>query len=256
MKYYEDFLKLGCFTFEEAAGIVGLEATAKSLLQQYTKKGYVAKIKKGLYVAVNLLDREPVANKFIIASKLTGTSVVSHHSAFEFYGYTNQVSYKMTVTSESKFNAFDFNGFHYIRLTPSVSCGITEHPAGECVTDIERTVLDCINDFEKDMGFEELVQCISAIPLLNEKKLLTYLEEYNKCFLYQKTGFIMEHFKSDFDISDVFLKICKTKSGNSSRYLMKEIGRDSMEFNNYWHLTIPQNLWRNTVGGGDEDDEI
>lgn len=256
MKYYEDFLKLGCFSFEEAVDVVGLEATAKSLLQQYTKKGYVVKIKKGLYAAVNLLDREPVPNKFVIATKVTETAVVSHHSAFEFYGYTNQVSYNMTVTSESKFNDFEFNGFHYTRLQPAVSCGIAKYPTGECVTDIERTVLDCINDFEKNMGFEELIQCISAIPFLNEKKMLTYLEEYNKCFLYQKTGFIMEHFKYEFDISATFLKICKTKSGNSSRYLMKGISKDNMDFNNNWHLTIPHNLWRNIVGGGDEDAEI
>ena len=66
----------------------------------------------------------------------------------------------------------------------------------------------------------------------------------------------MEHFKEDFDISDTFLKTCKAKTGNSSRYIMKGIGKGSMDFNNYWHLTIPQNLWRNTVGGGDEDAEM
>ena len=256
MKYYEEFLKMGCFSLEEAITVTGLETTAKSLLQQYTKKGYVAKIKKGLYAAVNLLDGEPVSNKFVIASKISETAVVSHHSAFEFYGYTNQVSYDMTVTSESRFNPFDFNGFHYVRLQPSVSCGVVKHYTGECVTDIERTVLDCINDFEKDMGFEELIQCISAIPLLNERKLLDYLEKYNKCFLYQKTGFIMERFKTDFDISNDFFEICKAKSGSSSRYLIKGISKENMDFNNYWHLTIPKNLWRNTVGGGDEDAEI
>ena len=256
MKYYEDFLKLGCFSFEEAVDIVGLEATAKSILQQYTKKGYITKIKRGLYAAVSLLDREPVAGKFVIASKITDTSVVSHHSAFEFYGYANQVSYNMTVTSDRKFNDFDFNGFHFTRLQPSVSCGVVKYASGEAVTDIERTVLDSINDFENDMGFEELIHCISAIPLLNENKLLAYLEEYDKCFLYQKTGFILEHFKSDFDISEDFLKICKMKSGNSSRYLMKGISKESMEFSNRWHLTIPRDLWRNSIGGGDEDAEI
>lgn len=256
MKFYEDFLKLGCFSFEEAVKVVGLESTTKSLLQQYTKKDFIIKVKRGLYTAVNLLDHEPAVNKFVIASKITDTAVISHHTAFEFYGYTNQVSYDMTVTSDSKFNAFDFNGFHYVRLQPSVSCGVLMRPSGERVTDIERTVLDSINDFEKNMGFEELIQCISAIPLLNEEKLLTYLAEYDKCFLYQKTGFILEHFKTDFGISDFFLKTCKIKSGNSSRYLMKGIAKNNMDFNNAWHLTIPQNLWQNTINGGDEDADI
>lgn len=256
MKFYEDFLKLGCFCFEEAVKVVGLKATTKSLLQQYTKKGYLVKVKRGLYAAVNLFDHEPTANKFVIASKITDTAVVSHHSAFEFYGYANQVSYDITVTSGSKFNDFDFNGFHYTRLQPSVSCGVVIHPSGERVTDIERTVLDTVNDFEKNMGFEELIQCIFAIPILNEDKLLAYLAEYDKCFLYQKTGFIMEHFRTEFDISDEFLKVCKMKSGNSSRYLMKGISKENMDFNNDWHLTIPRNLWRNTVSGGDEEADV
>lgn len=256
MKYYEDFLKRGCFSLEEAIEIVGLEATAKSLLQQYTKKGYLIKIKRGLYAAVSLLDREPAVNKFVIASKITNTAVVSHHSAFEFYGYANQVSYDMTVTSDSKFNSFEFNGFQYIRLQPAITSGVISHPTSVRVTDIERTVLDSINDFERDMGFEELIQCISAIPILNEDKMLAYLEEYNKCFLYQKTGFIFKHFQSDFDITDRFLNICKMKSGNSSRYLMKGMVKDNMTFDNNWHLTIPQNLWRNTISGGDEDADI
>lgn len=256
MKFYEDFLKLGCFSFEEAVKVVGLVATTKSLLQQYAKKGYIVKVKRGLYAAVNLLDHEPAANKFVIASKITDTAVVSHHSAFEFYGYANQVSYNMTVTSSSRFNTFEFNGFQYIRVLPSVSCGVITHQSGERVTDIERTVLDAVNDFEKDMGFEELIQCIAAIPILNEEKLLAYLAEYNKCFLYQKIGFILEHFQTEFGISDEFLTVCKMKSGNSSRYLMKGIGKDNMDFNNHWHLTIPQNLWRNTVGGGDENADV
>ena len=256
MKYYENFLNLGCFTFDEAVKTVGLEATAKSILQQYRKKGYVAKIKRGLYTTISLPDHEPSANKFMIASKISDTAVVSHHSAFEFYGYANQVSYNITVTSASKFNDFYFNGFHYSYVHPSVNCGTVIHPSGERVTDIERTVLDCINDFEKDMGFEELIQCLAAIPLLNENKMLTYLREYNKCFLYQKTGFIMEHFQSDFDISDSFLSVCKTNSGNSSRYLIKEIDKENMEFSNRWHLTVPLNLWRNNINGDENDAEI
>lgn len=256
MKYYEDFLKLGCFSYDEAVSVVGLEATAKSLLQQYTKKGYVVKVKRALYAAVNLLDNEPVANKFVIASKITDTAVVSHHSAFEFYGYANQVSYDVSVASKNKFNTFSFNGFRYCRIMPTISSGVVHHQSGARVTDIERTVLDCINDFERDMGFEELIKCISAIPMLNETKLLAYLEEYDKCFMYQKTGFILEHFKEEFNISDVFLKQCKIKSGNSSRYLTKGMPKENMDFNNYWHLTIPQNLWRNILNGGDEDADV
>ena len=256
MKYYEDFLKLRCFRFEDAVRLVGSENAASTILRQYIKKGYVVKIRRGLYAAVNLLDHEPAASQYLIASKLTDTAVVSHHAAFAYHGYANQVSYTISVSSETKFNAFSFQGFRYHRLAPQIRQGVIQADDGARITDVERTVLDSINDFEKEMGFEELIQCISSIPVLDEERLAAYLADYDKCFLYQKTGFILEHFQNELSISDRFLALCKERSGSSSRYLMNEISKDRMDFTNKWHLTIPKSLWNNTINGGDKDAEI
>ena len=57
--------------------------------------------------------------------------------------------------------------------------------------------------------------------------------------------------QSEFGISDNFLKTCKMKSGNSSRYLVKGTQGRQTDFNNYWHLTMPKNYWQNITGGGD-----
>jgi len=256
MQYYETFLRMGCFTYDDVVKLVGSKATANTLLQDNIKRQKVRSVKRGLYVALGILDKEPVVNKYVIASNLTDTSAVSHHSAFEYYGYANQVSYFVTVVSESKMNDFDFNGFHYHRLQPCVNgCGIQKQD-GIRVTDIERTVLDSINEFEKDMGFEELIKCIAAIPVLNQGKLLDYLALYDKQFLYQKTGFILEHFKREFDISDIFLNECREKSGKSSRYLLRETSGYEPVFSNKWHLTVPKNIWASVTGGGDEDADV
>ncbi len=254
MKYYENFIKAGCFDFEYVKNLVGSKETAVSILKKYIEKGYVSKIRRGLYTAINPIDNEPVANKFVIASNISETAVVSHHSAFEYYGYANQVSYNISVTSESRFEPFIFNDFRYTRFKPNIAAGIVRIPGGIRITDIERTVLDSINDFENDMGFEELIQCISNIPFLKEEKLIRYLEEYGKCFMYQKAGFIFEHFKEEFLFSDDFIKLCKQKSGSSSRYLIKNISKNKMDFSGYWHLTVPHNVWNNLNGGEDYAD--
>lgn len=251
MKYYEEFVKLGCFTFEEAAALVGNNNAALQLLRDYVNKNHIAKVRKGLYVALSMVDSEPVANKFVIASKLSDSATVSHHSAFEYYGYANQVSYEVTVSSKSRFNPFEFNGISFKRTAPSISQGVSHNTDGVNVTDTERTVLDSINDFENNMGFEELIQCITSIPILIEDKMLRYLEEYDKCFLYQKTGYIFSMLQNEFGISNSFLKMCKMKSGNSSRYLVKGTQGRQTDFNNYWHLTMPKNYWQNITGEGD-----
>lgn len=253
MKYYEEFAKLGCFSFEDAVRMIGTEKATLQILHDYVKKEYIAKVRKGLYVALSMVDGEPVANKFVIASMLSNTAVVSHHSAFEYYGYANQVSYELQVSSGSRFHPFSFNGINYERKAPVITQGVNHNADGVTVTDIERTVLDSINDFENNMGFEELIQCITATPILNEEKMLRYLEEYNKCFLYQKTGFIFSMLQSEFGFSDEFLKECKRKSGSSSRYLVKGTQGGQTDFNNYWHLTMPKDYWNNITNGGDNN---
>lgn len=256
MKYYEDFLRMKSFRFEDAVKLIGNPQTTKSLLQQYCKKGYIASVKRGLYVALNFVDDEPLLNKYAIASILTGTSFVALHSAFEYYGYANQVSYNVTVSSEEKFNPFEFRGFYYQRVAPGIQSGIVHKADGVKVSDVERTVIDGINCFENDMGFEELLHCIAAVPVLDEEKIKKYLNEYNKQFLYQKTGFLLEHFKDEMDISEGFLDYCRIKSGKSSRYLLKNISKHNMKFNQKWHLTVPKRVWDGLTNGDDEDADL
>ena len=251
MKYYEQMLSLGCFSYEDAVKLTGSEQSAVTILRQYARKGYVAKIRRGLYAAINLYDHEPAANRFEIASAISESAVVSHHSAFEYYGYTNQVAYTVNVTSDTRFNTFSFSGYRYSRRAPSLSTGVNKVGDHISVTDIERTVLDGIDDFESDMGFEELIQCIRAVPVLSETKMIQYLSEYGKCFLYQKTGFIFEHYKREFGISKEFLDLCHRYSGKSSRYLLKDLKNSELDFSGRWHLTTPKNLWKNVEGGGD-----
>jgi hypothetical protein len=102
-------------------------------------------------------------------------------------------------------------------------------------------VLDGINDFDKVMGLEELLRNIDMIPYLSEEKLLSYLAVYNKKALYQKTGYILEHFKDSLRLSDDFFKQCETKIGKSKRYFSK-YENFVQKYNARWQLVAPDNL--------------
>jgi hypothetical protein len=58
--------------------------------------------------------------------------------------------------------------------------GIIEakNTTGVRVTDIERTVIESIRDYNKIGGFEELLNCLEGIHYLDEAKLLRYLDIY------------------------------------------------------------------------------
>ncbi len=249
MKYYERLLEMGCFSRDEVCALTGNYNTAGTLLKSYLKKGYILSVKRNLYVAVNLADHQPVVSKYRIAGEITSSSYVSHHAAFEYYGCANQVSYQVEVSSETPFTTFDFDGNNYRYIASRIKKGVVTRPDGVRVTDMERTLTDGIHDFEKVGGLEELLRCIELIPTLREDALLLYLGEYGKQVLYQKTGYIMQHFRNMFRLSDVFFSECAAHIGKSTRYLTE----GNNVYNGDWRLMVPPDLMKITNKGVDTD---
>jgi predicted transcriptional regulator of viral defense system len=250
MKYYEQLLEIGCFTRDELCTLTGNYDTAGTVLKNYMKKGYVMNVKRNLYVAVNLADRQPVANKQRIAGKITPTAYVSHHAAFEYYGCANQVSYQVEVSSMTPFATFSFDGLVFMYIASRIKDGVITRPDGVRVTDIERTVIDGIHDFEKVAGLEELLRCIPLVPSVREDKLLAYLASYGKQVLYQKTGYILRHFQRTFDLNDAFFSECAAHIGKSTRYLT---GKNDGIYNGEWRLVVPPDLMKMTSKGVTSD---
>lgn len=242
MKYYENMLDQKCFSFKEVERMVGGNRnTAKSLLRQYAQRGYIQQIRKNLYVAVSMESGMPAATRYQIASSITPTSYVSHRSAFEYYGYTNQVSYEMNVSSETAFSDFEYEGIHYDYIASRLSEGIIEQQ-GVRITNPERTTIDYIGDFDHIGGLEELLRSLEMISFLSEEKLLRYLELSNKAVLYQKTGFILEYFRDSLKLSSYFFDVCSMRKGKSKRYLTRSINQNNMIYNSKWGLMIPEDL--------------
>ena len=252
MKYYSELLAMGCFTREDLTELTGNYNTAGSLLVSYLKRGYIRGIRRNLYAAINLADNAPVVSKYRIARHITPTAYVSHHAAFEYYGSYNQVSYQVEVSSETPFRPFEFDWIRYVYIASRIREGVAEHSNGIRVTDPERTVLDGINDLEKVIGLEELLKCIELMPMLKEDKLLEYLAVYNKQVLYQKTGYILEHFQKGFRLSDTFFNECVSHIGKSTRYFT--LNRRGV-YDNKWKMIVPENLLAILMKGMDEDAE-
>ena len=179
------------------------------------KAGMVKKIRNDMYTCVNGENGMAVANRFQIGSSINDGACISHHTAMEYYGITDQVFYDVYVTSEKTFNSFEFEGYRYHRLLPSLSKGIKkeEYSGGVVVTDKERTVLDSIKDMDKITGAEEVISNLESVGILQELKMLLYLEEYDNQFLYQKTGFLLSNLSEAHGLSESFFEICKRKTG-------------------------------------------
>ena len=242
LKYYEQLARLGVFTKSDVEKLVGKSETADSLLQNYKRRGLIDQVKRNLYVTKSLETGQAIAGRYRIASKIKPRSYITHHSAFEYYGYANQVYYEVYVSAETKFAEFSYDDVRYRFISPRIHEGVVMNPDGVRTTDVERTTLDSINDFERIGGLEELLNCLDAVPSLHESTLVSYLGQYNKRFLYQKTGYILSHFQEKFRLSKGFFELCEHEKGKSVRYFYNAIRFESPTYDSRWKLFVPEEL--------------
>ena len=248
MEHYVTLLKMGAFSREDVAGITGNIRTADSLLYSYKKKGWIASVRRNLYVALSLETGQPVCNPYQIAAHISPDTYVSHHSAFEVHGMANQVFSDLYVSSSAVFRPFEFDGKHFERVASVTDEGVKE--IGKIrVTDLERTVVDSIKDFAKIGGLEELLRCLMMITCADADKLTRYLTIYDNCFLWQKTGYILSHFPN-MKLPDSFFDTCKAKVRKNVRYLYDELKFEDPVFDMEWNLYVPNDIMKLLDEGG------
>lgn len=244
MKYLDKLIELGCFSRQEVVDLIGTEKAAHSILNDYVKNGYIDRIRRDLYTAISLETKQPVANRFLIATHIAEDAYISHHSAFEYYGYANQVFHEVYVSTTSRFTDFSFDGITFTRVSPKIDSGVITTNTEIRVTDLERTVIDSIYSFQKIGGLEELLHCLLLVPALQADKLITYLDEYGQVNLYQKSGFLLKEFAEQLGLTKLFFDYCRSKISKSKSYLYSEKDALSKHFvlHKDWMIFAPENI--------------
>lgn len=242
MDNYKIFLDMGIITRKKLEEKVGNIRTADSMIYRAVKNELIIPIKKNFYVVKNLETNQSLLNKFEIASHITPTACVSNYSAFEYYGLQNQVFQEIFVTTKTKFEPFTFENISYQCFINTFTEGIDSQGKHIRVTTLERTLVDAINNLEKIAGLEELLYNLQGINNLDFGKIQKFLDYYNKQFLFQKVGFFLDLFQSQFSTPQNFITFCLKRIGKSIRYLEINRSFDILEYNNKWQLYVPKNI--------------
>ncbi len=239
MKYYERLVELGCFSREELVALVGNPSIANNIIYEYQKKGFIEKVKRDYYAVISLETKQPIYSRYQIGAKMFQDACLTHHSAFEIYGYGSQVYYECFVATEKRFTDFEYNGVFYRRIEKKPDIDIVTY-GNMYVTSIEQTVVDSIRDFEKISGIEEVIRCLLLVPGLNEKKVLECIARNENGFLYQKCGYIFEELNDEFHFSPGFFEECERHSSGARRYLIKA-SKEGI-YRERWKLYTPFSL--------------
>lgn len=239
MSLYFELLQKPVFSVENIASRYEKISGARSAIKSLVRQGMAAKIRNNMYTCISGETGNPVANRFQIASSINSSSYVTHHSAMEYYGVTDQVFHEVYVASSKLFSDFDFDGYSFRCIISKNSDGVIRLPmSGNIrITDKERTLIDSINDMDKIAGLEETIACISSMKKLREDLLLRYLAMYNNHFLYQKTGYLLWKNRQALGLSDIFFELCAKNIGKSKRYLSSDY--NSGKYDRRWQLVIP-----------------
>lgn len=207
------------------------------------------KIRNNLYALVDPSTNDIYSSKFEIASNISNTSFICFHSALEYYGIANQVFNDITVGSLSKFNNFIYEGHEFLyKHYKSIAFVNDVVSEGIRVTSLEKTIIDCIDDISLAGGIEEVLNALELLKYLKERKLIEILDVYNKMFLYQKVGYLLEMFNDQLNLSVDFFDICKSHLTNKTNYFMKGEFK-KVYLNKDWNLMVPKNL-KSRINGG------
>lgn len=211
-------------------------------------KTYI-KIRNNLYALIDPSTNDIYSTKFEIASNISNTSFICYHSALEYYGLANQVFNNITVGSLTKFNNFIYenNEFLYkkVKHIQFVNNIFNEEIR---VTSLEKTIIDCIDDITLAGGIEEVLNALEQVKYLKEDKLVEILANYNKIFLYQKVGYLLEMYNYQLNLSESFFNICKSHLTNKVNYFMSDEFKDLI-LNKSWNLFVPKNI-KSIINGG------
>lgn len=240
------------FTLNDVVGLTNNINSAKDLLQNYKKQNLIIQIRRNLYSVCDLATGVTLANKFEIGSNISSSSYISYRSAFEYYGIAHQIYYDIYISSSSRFNNFDFESIQYLYSKSVIDLGV-ETPSMDSlvrVTNLERTVIDCIDRIDRTGGIEELVHCLNLIGYLNENKLLEYLAAYNKSILYKKAGFVLEVFKEKLKLSNEFIEFCYQNGKRHIGYLTDK--DECVFFHNSWNIYAPKDILSYLEQGNNE----
>jgi predicted transcriptional regulator of viral defense system len=250
------------FTHEEFKEFWGRERTANqytidTVLKYHTKKGHIARIKRGLYITLSPLDTKDkyYLNPNLVAVKLAPDAVLAYHSAIEIHGKgyaTYWYLYYLTSTHVRpiKIGQYHYQPLHYPKaLVKKNKCNYgvettTYEYISIRVTSLERTLVDCLDKLSISGGWEEIWRSFDTVRYLNWDTVIEYCLLLENATLCSKLGFYLDQRKNELSgLEPAYLQVLEKRIPKSVHYMERIARSDKFEkwrFIKRWNLMVPE----------------
>jgi predicted transcriptional regulator of viral defense system len=207
------------FSVAEAAKIMGISnEKARITLAYFTRRGWLARVKPGLYISVPLGSINPQEyeeNPWVIANRIFSPCYIGGCSAAGHWGLTDQIFSTVFICTGKVFRRkrIKVQKVDYLlklkqNITHTKSTWIEN--AKIQVSDPTMTIIDILDDPILGGGMRnaaEMVLNYFASEHRNNHNLIQYLKESTNRTIFKRLGYILEAFNiKAFEVIDICLK--------------------------------------------------
>jgi len=209
------------FTLDDIRDLV---EKPKNFLDQLTRKKWILKIRRSVYVIVpfetgNAGADSYTMHSFVIGSLLTKPYYIGYWSALNYHGLTEQTPSSVYIVTPKPKNSRTILDVRYVFVTirPHKIFGTEQIEIEKrkiIVSSPEKTIVDCLDHPEHCGGTEEIAKSIYfSKNELDVKKIINYAKDIGNTAVIKRLGYICEIFQWH-DYLDLLSPV-KLKSGYS-----------------------------------------
>ena len=259
IKHEAFFRRHPVFTGEELAahlcsnGDAGAR-TQESLLAYHTRAGRLLRVRRGLFAVIppgTDSDTYPV-DPYLVATKLTKDSVLSHHTALEFHGRAYSVWQQITYSASRPLDKLTFR-FHVFRGTRFPETlrrfgkehfdVLTRERAGVSVrvASLERTLVDVLDRPHQSGGWEEVWRSLESVEFFDLDRVVEYALLLDNATTASKVGFFLDQHREDLMVDERHLKALRERRPRQPHYLDRN-RRSPGSLVADWNLVVPMEV--------------
>ena len=239
----------GTISVDEAAGILNVaSADAAKMLSRWAKKGWMSRVRRGLYIPVPLESKTadvPLEDPWLVAERLFAPCYIGGWSAAEYLDLTEQIFSTVMVMTVQKprdrSTKIKGTGFMLRSVSQKAMFGLKPVWRGQVkvpVSDPTRTILDMLSDpvlgggirSTKDMFINYLRSENKNLELLIE-----YTERLGNGAVFKRLGFLLEKIAPD---ETETIDQCRSKLTAGNAKLDIKLSADRLITR--WRLWVPQ----------------
>ncbi|MCK5506986.1 MAG: type IV toxin-antitoxin system AbiEi family antitoxin domain-containing protein [Desulfobacterales bacterium] len=242
----------GTISVDEAAGILDIASTdAAKMLSRWAKKGWMSRVRRGLYVSVPLESRTadvPLEDPWLIAERLFAPCYIGGWSAAEYLDFTEQIFSTVMVMTVQKprDRSPKIKGTDFMLRTVAEKAMFGLKPVWRAqvkipVSDPTRTILDMLSNPVFGGGIRS-VKDMFINYLRSENKnleqLIEYAQQLGNGAVFKRLGFLLEIVAPD---ETEAIDKCRLKLTAGNTKLDPKLSNNKLITR--WRLWVPEN-WK------------